>query len=683
MENEILSLLQRKKGGLSLHKIASELHLLKEERIKLRKNLAELEKHGVLLKLNKKYFVRPRSKFVRGKLINIHRGFGFVSPEGDRSEDIFIPSRYSAGAVQGDRVEVLVKEKGRKGKPEGKVTRILNKERKTLLGFFRERHGQSYFLPFDALSDEEIPVKWERSFLPKSETIVEVDRVTLGLRQVLGKPDDPGVDTRVVIQRYGLSFSFSKEALEEAKKITERISPLERRKRRDYCDWPTVTIDGEEAQDFDDAVSIKRLPNGSYHLGVHISDVSYYVKPDSFLDRDAYSRATSIYFPDLTLPMLPEKLSNDVCSLRPRKERLTQTVALEIDGGGNVLKSAFHPSVIRTEARMTYSSVFKILSGEKGEQDLYPGLVERLLLMRDLARLLREKRVKQGSLDFDLVEPELVYREGKLHSILPSERNEAHRIIEEFMLAANEAVASFLAKKNIPILFRIHPPPSIVSLKRLRDMLLQFGISLPAEQKVRSRDLQFVQKQAEGRPEEKFIGLQILKSLKIARYSQKNEGHYGLAKKYYSHFTSPIRRYPDLIVHRILKQILGEEEVEIPSLSSLSTHCSEQERHSEEAERELLEWRIFRFLKTKLGEEFEGIIVDISRAGLGVELKNYFVEGWIPRSELKGHFSIQKGGGILKGRTAGQTFEIGKSVKVILVSCDSFRRRMSLMLSPH
>jgi ribonuclease R len=682
MESEILSLLRRKKGGLSLHKIASELHLLKGEKIKLRKSLTELEKRGVLLKLNKKYFVRPRSKFVRGKLISIHRGFGFVSPEGELSEDIFIPSRYSAGAVQGDRVEVLVKDKGRKGKPEGKVTRILNKERKTLLGFFRERHGQSYFLPFDALSDEEIPVKWERGFPPKSEIIVEVDRKTLRLKQVLGKPDDPGVDTRVVMQRYSLSSSFSKEALEEAEGIIERIVPYERRKRKDYRNWSTVTIDGEGAQDFDDAVSIKRLSNGSYHLGVHISDVSYYVKPDSSLDREAYSRATSIYFPDLTLPMLPEKLSNNVCSLRPRKERLTLSVVLEIDEEGNVLKSAFHPSVIQTEARMTYSSVFKILSGDKGEQDLYPTLVENFLLMRDLAHLLREKRVKQGSLDFDLVEPELVYREGKLHSVLPSERNEAHRIIEEFMLAANEAVASFLTKKNIPILFRIHPPPSIEGIKRLRDILLQFGISLPTGQKARSKDLQLVQKQVEGRPEEKFIGLQILKSLKVARYSQKNEGHYGLAKKYYSHFTSPIRRYPDLVVHRILKQTMGEEEVDIPSLSSLSIHCSEQERNSEEAERELLEWRIFRLLKTMLGEEFDGIIVYISRAGLSVELKNYFVEGLIPRSELKGHFSIQKGGGVLKGRTAGQIFELGSSIRVMLVSCDSFRRRMSLALSP-
>jgi ribonuclease R len=670
MEKEILSLLRRKKGGLSLYKIASELHLSKAERIKLRKSLAELEKRGALLKLSKKYFIRPRSKFIQGEVISIHRGFGFVRPDDDPGDDIFIPARFSAGAVQGDRVEVLVKSRAIKGRPEGRITRIINRERRVLLGFYKEYRGRSFFLPFDSLSEEEIPVQWDRNVRLELDTIVEVERDTLELIDILGRPDDPGVDTRVVIQRFGLASSFSKEALEESERIKDEIQPQERKGRKDYRDWLTVTIDGEEAQDFDDAVSIKQLPSGGFLLGVHIADVSYYVKPGTFLDREAHSRTTSVYFPDMTLPMLPVKLSNDICSLRPRKERMTLTVLLEVDGEGNILKSDFHPSIIQTEARMTYSSVFKILSGDKDEQALYPYLIQSIHSMRDLAGLLREKRIQQGSLDFDLVEPELVYKDSKLHAVLPSERNEAHRIIEDFMLAANEAVASFLSKKKIPILYRIHPQPSIDGLKKLRGLLFQFGISLPSAQQVSSQDLQFVLKAAGGRPEEKFIEIQILKSLMIARYSTKNEGHYGLGKKYYTHFTSPIRRYPDLIVHRILKQTLGEGEAEIPSLSTMADHCSEQERRAEEAERELLEWRIFRLLKAKLGDEFDGIIVDISRAGLGVELKNYFVDGWIPRSELKGRFS-----------GSGQMFELGQSVKVILVSCDPFRRRMTLTLS--
>jgi ribonuclease R len=668
MEREILSLLRRKKGGMSLHKIASDLHLPKGERTKLRKSLSELEKRGVLLKLNKKYFVRPRSKFILGEVVSIHRGFGFVRPEKEYNEDVFIPARFASGAVQGDRVEVLVKSRGIKGKPEGRITRIISRKRKRLLGFYREYRGRSYFLAFDSLSEKEIPIQWDQSFRLEPETIVEVERETLKLKNVLGKPDDPGVDTLVVMQRFGLSSSFSKEALIESERIENEIPPQERKNRKDYRDWLTVTIDGEEAQDFDDAVSIKQQPNGSYLLGVHISDVSHYVKPGSLLDNEAYSRATSVYFPDKTLPMLPIKLSNDVCSLRPRKERLTLTALLEIDGKGNVMKTDFHPSIIQTEARMTYSSVFKIISGDKDEQALYPHLVESLQLMQNLASLLREKRIEQGSLDFDLVEPEIVYREGKLHSVLPSERNEAHKIIEDFMLAANEAVAAFLSKKKIPILYRIHPAPSIDGLKKLRELLSKFGISLSSGQQVRSSDLQFILKQAEGKPEEKFIGLQILKSLKIARYSPKNEGHYGLGKKYYTHFTSPIRRYPDLTVHRILKQTFGEEEFGIPSLSSLAEHCSEQERLAEEAEKELLEWRIFRILKAKLGEEFDGIIVDISLAGLTVELQNYFVDGFIPRGDLR-------------GAASGHKFDLGKSIKVILVSCDPFRRRMTLTLS--
>lgn len=621
-----------------------------------------------------------RSKTVRGKMISTHRGFGFVSPEEDFLEDIFIPARYSAGALRGDTVEVLYKKKGRSEKLEGRVIRILEKGKKGILGLYKERWGQPFFLPFDSPSSEEIPLSSGKDHSLQPGMIVEIDRDTMSLKEILGFPDDPGVDTRAVIQRFGLATSFSKKALEEAREISSKIVHQEKKSRVDYRNWLTVTIDGESAQDFDDAVSVKKITNGNFLLGVHIADVSHYIEPGTSLDKEAYMRETSVYFPDLTLPMLPEKLSNDVCSLRPREERLTFSVLLEIDNKGIVLKADFHPSLIRTEARMTYDSVFKIFEGDEEERTSFSGLIPDLMLMRDLAGLLREKRVKAGSLDFDFVEPELVYREGSLHSVVPFERNEAHQVIEEFMLAANEAVATFLIKKGSPLLFRIHPPPSVERMTNLREILGHLGISLPFRDKVKSKDLQYALKQVAGKPEEKFVMIQVLRSLKLAVYSDENVGHFGLAKKEYTHFTSPIRRYPDLVIHRILKEVLKKEKTKEFPFSYVANHCSEQERNADEAERYLLEWRILRFLKTKLGDELEGITVGISRAGLVVELEDYFVDGIIPFSDLGGDYFFKKSENILIGKRTGKTFELGDRMKVILASVDPFLRRTTLGL---
>jgi ribonuclease R len=360
---------------------------------------------------------------------------------------------------------------------------------------------------------------------------------------------------------------------------------------------------------------------------------------------------------------------------------LTFSVLLEIDREGEVVKAEFSPSLIRTAERMTYDAVYRIFEGNAREKKRYSSLIPDLLLMRELASLLRRKRVEEGSLDFDLLEPELVYKEGSLHSIVPFEANEAHHLIEEFMLAANEAVACFLTQKNIPLLYRVHPQPSLKDLERLREILAHFNLTLPLPRKIGSKDLQRVLEDMEGKMEEKFVSLQVLKSMKLAVYSEENAGHYGLAKKEYTHFTSPIRRYPDLLVHRILKKALRNEREKIASLSSRALHCSEQERAAEEAERELLEWRIFRFLKGKLGEEFDGIIVDITSAGLIVELDDYFVDGLVSYSDLGGDYFRKRSEKTLVGRRTGRTFELGDRMKITLASVDPILRRMSLVLS--
>ena len=681
MDSEIVSLLRKRREGLSFQNIARELHLSPREKQKLRKRLKKLEGQGIVLRLRRKYYVPAKTNLIRGRFILSLRGFGFVTPENRLSEDIFIPSRFTAGARRGDIVEVLYREKGKKGKPEGRVVRIVKAERKTLLGFVSERWGSLFFLPLDSPSAEEIPLTGERPPSLRSGMIVEVDRKSRRLIKVLGMPDEPGVDTRVIIKMFNLASSFSKEALAEAKEFSVAINAQEKKGREDFRKWTSMTIDGENAQDFDDAVSVKTLENGHFLLGVHIADVSHYVKPDSSLDTEAFERGTSVYFPDRTLPMLPERLSNNICSLRPQEDKLTFSALLQIDRKGEVVKAEFHPSVIRTAERMTYDAVYRIFEGNVKEKKRYSRLVPDLFLMRELASLLRRRRAEEGSLDFDLLEPELIYKEGSLHSIVPFEPNEAHHLIEEFMLAANEAVARFLSQNDIPLPYRVHPQPSLKDLERLREILVHFGLSLPLPKKISSKDMQRVLKDVEGKQEEKFVSLQVLKSMKLAVYSEENTGHYGLAKKEYTHFTSPIRRYPDLLVHRILKKALRKEKEKISSLSSLALHCSERERAAEEAERELLEWRIFRFLKGKLGEEFDGIIVNITSAGLIVELDDYFVDGLVSYSDLGGDYYRKRSEKTLVGRRTGRTFELGDRMRVILASVDPILRRMSLVLS--
>ncbi len=678
---EILDLLAKNKGGMSLSRLVRELRISPEKKILLRKNVKTLESQGLIVKLRKRYFIRPRSSIVQGRFTSSPRGFGFVIPEGEYIEDIFVPAHSAGGAFHGDFVEVLYRERGKKGKPEGRVVRILKKGKQSLYGLCRIQSGQVFFLAFAAASPQEMPINCAGHPVPKSGDVVRVHRDTLVLEEVLGSVDDPGVDTRVIIERYNLEDVFSEDAYEEAKKIPSTLTSQQKMGRVDHTGWQTITIDGDNAKDFDDAVSIKLLSNRNYLLGVHIADVSEYVQPETTLDRDAQDRGTSVYFPDLTLPMLPEKLSNGICSLRPREEKLTISVIMEIDRNGQVLNVDIHPSWIRTVERMTYNSVLKIVEDDDAEQKKFVSLVQDLLHMRDLSQILREKRTNEGGLDFDLTEPELVYKQGSLQSVISVEANQAHHIIEEFMVLANEAVALFFSSKSAPLIYRVHPKPLLADLESLRELLSHFNIELPKSKRMDSKDLQSALEQVKGKPEEKFVMLRVLRSLRLAVYSDENYGHFGLAKEEYTHFTSPIRRYPDLIVHRILKLILEKCKIGGEELATIARHCSERERAAEEAERDLVEWRIYRFLKKKLGDEFEGIIIDFKKAGLIVALNDYFVDGLIPYSDLGGDYFYKKTDSVLIGKKTGKSFELGGRIKVILVSVDPILRRMNLMVS--
>ena len=681
LDNRILDLLRRNRQGLTLPDVFKELAIPRKERAKVEDRLRELERTHLLRRVRNRYLLPLQADLVRGTFETSGRGYGFVVPEDGRGEDVFIPARFAEGALQGDVVEVLAQESGRRGKPEGKVIRILRKSKKSLLGIYDERSGHPYLKPFEAASPDEIPLRSRGPFFPAPGEIVAAGRADLVLIEVLGRPEDPGVDTRVVIRKYGLAEAFSDEALSETEALASRPLKEALEGRVDHRGWMTFTIDGETAQDFDDAVSIRRLDGGGRRLGVHIADVSHYVRPGTALDKEAFARATSVYFPDRTLPMLPERLSNDLCSLRPRLDRLTVSAVIDFDSDGGVRSAVFHPSVIRTAERLTYPSVFGLFEGGEAERRALAPFAPDLLEMRELARVLRRRRVAAGSLDFDLLEPELVYKEGRLRSIATFAQNEAHKLIEEFMVAANVAVASALGRIGVPSLFRIHPRPAEADLEKLRSTLAAFEIRLPEAEQVTSRDLQAAIAAAEGTPAEKFVNVQVLRALRLATYSPENAGHYGLAQLEYTHFTSPIRRYPDLVVHRILKEVLAGGRPKTPGLEAAARHSSEEERKADEAEKDLLEWRIFRFLKERLGDELTGVVTDITRAGLVVELDEFFVPGVVAFADLGGDYFWKRSPGVLAGKRTGRRFELGQSLRVILAAVDPFQRRAQLVLA--
>jgi ribonuclease R len=677
----ILNLLKKHAEGLDLDRILHELGLKRRDRAKLEEEMRKLRAQGDVRVFRGRFRLAGRAGVVRGRFVTARPGFGFVTPE-DGGPDIFIPARHALGALPGDEVTVIVREEGRFGKPEGRIERILKKKQAGLLGVYVERHGTPFLQPFDSPAVDDIPLKPRPRFRAEPGMIVEADRQTLALTRVFGHPDDPGVDARVVIERYGLRSEFPEDVRAEAQGIPDINVAAALAGRRDLRGWTTVTIDGETAQDFDDAVSIRPLGDGGWLLGVHIADVAHYVKPGSALDREAFERGTSVYFPGLTLPMLPERLSNGLCSLRPREPKLTVSVLMEIDPEGRVRKSEFTPSLIQTVHRMTYASVFKIFEGDAGERERYADVVPALLAMREAAEALRQRRLAEGSLDFDLVEPELISEKGKLLAVVAAERNEAHRLIEEFMVAANVAVASFFTARKRPAIYRVHPAPDVGDLEKLRDMLLRFGLAFPDPAKIRSQDLQRILDRARGLPGEKFVGRQVLRAMKIAVYSSKNVGHYGLAKTDYAHFTSPIRRYPDLVVHRALEALLRREPPGSEDLEPIAVAASERERNAADAEQSLIEWRILRFLKDRLGDEFDGIVVDVVKAGLLIELDGYFVSGLLPFSALRGEHEPRPAGRRLRPKKSRAAYEPGDPVRVTLVSCDLALRRMSFIPAP-
>jgi ribonuclease R len=640
-----------------------------------------------------------------------HRdGYGFVIPDEPLAEvsgDIFIGADSMGGALHGDRVLVNAIRVRSNGRAEGRIQKVLDRAQKTLVGQFRFGHRVNYVIPFDTRIPHqllippgmEVPAEQrgratDRDTLDGAVVNVEITRFPGGLEagagrvlEVLGRPGEFGVDVEIIIRKYHLPHRFSDAALEAAETVPVAVPAAALAGREDFRDLPIVTIDGETAKDFDDAVVVLPLPNGHYQLQVHIADVAHYVQPGSALDRDARLRGTSVYFPDRAVPMLPEELSNGICSLKPHEDRLTLSAILEIDSEGEVVNAEFCESVIRSAARMTYTDVNRVLENDREAREKYAPLVEHFERMRELTLILNNKRRHRGAIDFDLPEPVIQLDElGVMVSITRAERNVAHRVIEEFMLAANEAVARHLEQAGFASLYRIHEKPEPRKIMEFEEVAATFGYSLGIEglrlkkhaagrqmqraggrhreqrsqrvsiewpqgaEEISPRHYQKLADRVAGKPEERILSYLMLRSLQQARYSEKNVGHFALATHSYTHFTSPIRRYPDLIVHRILRTMLltdapppgrktkGKQESLGPmgkvELEEIAVESSEAERRAQDAERELMEWKKARFLRDRLGEEFAALITSVTKFGFFVELTEYFIEGLVPAETL-------------------------------------------------
>jgi len=659
--------------------------------------LRELCREGKMVRLKKSRYVLPHGQdFATGRVQAHPDGFGFLIPDEKDREDIYLSRREMRRVMHGDRVVIQVQRK--RMETEAHVTQILERGQKRLIGTFEEFQGKGYLIPMDLRVGPAIPLT-QRGRWPEKGKVIAAEISSYGTAfsppqatfiDVLGEPDDPEVQVQGIIFRYGLPSSFSIEAQREAVQCPSGIHPGEIESRVDLRPLPTVTIDGERARDFDDAVSVGRK-KGTYQLYVSIADVCHYVKPDRPLDRDAYERGNSVYFPDRALPMLPEKLSNGVCSLNPAEERLTKTVHLEINDRGEVLKSRLFNSVIRSHARMTYTEVRRILV-DRDEECIrrYADLVDHFKLMEELALLLSERRKERGSLDFDLPEAEILLDlQGAPENIIRAERNIAHRIIEEFMIAANEAVARRFREKGLPFLYRVHEGPDEETLQALSPFLLSLGYRLPLKKgKTEPKDIQRILEACRGKPEERVLNHVLLRAMKQAHYSPENIGHFGLASGCYTHFTSPIRRYPDLTVHRMLEYAIGEKKLKPKEkeeftvyLQEAGRHTSERERIAMDAEREIVELKKAQFMRDKIGQEFTGIVVGLASFGFFVELEAYFVEGLVRLSSLKDDaYDYYEKAHVIKGRRHGRAFRLGDRVHIRVARVNAFRGEVDFEL---
>jgi ribonuclease R len=709
LQQSIVDLL-RKRGNrlLSIREIHERLRDPEVTRDDIERAIQELEREGIILAVRgKRYSLLEFTPYHAGR-IKVHPdGYGTIFG-GDEQPDIYIDRRTMKGAMNGDLVVVRVDKKNpnyrrlhNRDLIIGEISQVLRRAHRTVVGRFHDHPREPFVVPFDTRLDHDVLIGREETMGARDGEMVNVeierypDRSNNTARghvvELLGFIGDPGVDIEIVIRKYHIPHDFPAEVLQEAESVPVKVAPQEIGRRVDLRERNIVTIDGETAKDFDDAVEVRILPNGNYLLGVHIADVAHYVKEGSILDDEAFERGTSVYFPGRAVPMLPERLSNGICSLNPQVERLTFSVDMEIDRRGRFIDRKVYKSVIRTKERMTYTNVNAILTDRTPElEKRYAWLIPDFERMFVLYEILRTRREGRGSIDFDLPEADVLLTEsGEIEAIKPSERNVAHRIIEEFMLAANEVVAQELVFANQPGIFRVHQQPDPRKLEDLREILKEFKLVLRGDvEEIRPAELQRILKAVTGIPEERFLTNIILRSMKRAFYSEEDLGHFALALDHYCHFTSPIRRYPDLIVHRRLAELMasgpldGERLQRIERVHPLyAAQSSARERRAEEAEREVLEWKKVIFMRDKVGQAFTGIVTGVAPFGLFVELDAIFVQGMVPIATVGNDFwQYREREHRLRGESTGRELRLGDHVLVEVKSIDEDRHQIEFRL---
>jgi ribonuclease R len=677
------------------------LRIPREERATFRRQIKALVSTGELVQTKGGRVGLPdKMDLVVGRLETHAGGFGFVIPDktGDAAPDVYVSAANIKEAMHGDRVLARIERKPQEGRLEGRIIRILERGNSAIVGRFVVESGLGYVQPFDRriLTDVHIPTGSSAEAEPGEMVVAEVTTWPTPARgpvgkviEVLGDINEKGVDTEIIIRKFGIPDEHGEAAIEEAAGFGP-VSARDIAGRSDFRNTVTVTIDGEHARDFDDAISIDRLPNGHYRLGVHIADVAHYVTEGSALDQEAYDRATSVYFPDRAVHMFPSELATGICSLNPRVDRLVQSCVMEVDRNGSVIRQEFHDGVINTAARMTYTEVNLILTERPAElMGKYWDLVPRFEMMAELFHILNARRKRRGSIDFDLPEAEVLLDEaGRVESIVEAERNIAHKLIEEFMLLANETVASYLDGSGMPSLYRIHEQPDVLKVEQFEEFISGFGYSLAAPPgAVRPRNFQKLLEKLHGKPEERPIAFLMLRTMQKARYAPQNLGHFGLAADSYTHFTSPIRRYPDLVVHRMLREArqgeLDSDRVDelAEDLPEVARHSSEMERRADDAERELVQWKKVRFMADKVGDEFDGYITGVAAFGLFVQLTEHYVEGLVHVSSMADdYYRFLEKTHSLRGENTQKIYQLGGRVRVQVVRVDMERRQIDLGL---
>ncbi|MFS0611983.1 ribonuclease R [Lederbergia ruris] len=687
--DKVLDYLQEKAKPLTVSEIEEELQVTEAEDFKsLVKALVYMEEQGMVVRTrSNRYGLPEKMNLMRGILSGHSKGFAFLIPDDKSLDDVFIPPHEKNGAMHGDHVLIRISNESKGSRREGTVVRILKRGSEKVVGTYSESKYFGFVIP----DDKKIP---DDIFIPKNKSMGAIDghKVVVHITtfpedrknaegeiiEILGHKNDPGIDILSIIHQHELPLAFPDEVMEQANQIPDVVDENDIPNRRDLRDQTIVTIDGADAKDLDDAVTLTRLSNGHYKLGVHIADVSYYVQEGSPIDREAYERGTSVYLVDRVIPMIPHRLSNGICSLNPQVDRFTISCEMEINEQGEVVSHEIFPGLIKTTERMTYEAVNRILI-EKDEElrEKYEALVPMFELMEELQGVLQKKRMKRGAIDFDFKEAKvLVDEEGKPTDVVIRERSIGERIIEEFMLIANETVAERFHWMDVPFIYRIHEDPKEDKLQRFFEFITNFGLIVRGTaNSVHPRALQEIIETVKGKPEEMVISTVMLRSMQQAKYDPESVGHFGLSTKFYTHFTSPIRRYPDLIVHRLIRTYLFEGQLDEQTrekwnaeLPDIADHTSKRERRAVDAERDTDEMKKAEYMEDKIGEEFDGIISSITNFGLFVELPNT-IEGLVHVSYMTDdYYHYDERHLAMIGERTGSVFRIGDEITVRVIN---------------